>query len=442
MQSVLSAFRRASSVSAGGGIGGIGGGGGASSTTAGLDPPSSLGTVRIAVVGPPSCGKSALVALLCRAAGAPPPSSTAQARAAAGTNPAAAAAAAAAAANAAGSAAFATCAVTVALADVAVPGLDDEHGGGKLQGDGESPLPPPRRRFFVEIFDVSAQASLCELRRLFYAGLNGVVLAYDLSSCDHHNASAGGGVGLVSPAALRQVAPWASEVAAEGSFVAPLPPAVAERCCLGGLPVPVLLAGCKLDRQRRRMQRWRRWGGRGGSGGGGGGGGGGVTGMLRALLARLLLLLTLPLVLFRRRQRPQSAAGLLPVAREEEAAVPASPPQPTPTQGTVSWSIATSAATGEVEPRDALCAYLALLWARRYAPSSALALAADAAGSADAAGAKDAAAVASPRQQHQLLPPPPPVAASAAVYDPYAPAPQYSGGGGGGGGGWARHAHG
>jgi GTPase SAR1 family protein len=447
MRHLLSAFRRGSSS---GGVGsvGMGSGGGASPAGSGsgnIDPTSSqLGTVRIAVIGPPSCGKSALVALLCRAAAAsgagPSRQSAAAAAAAAATSAAAAAAAASAAANSASSA---LCAVTVALADVPVFGLDDEtcckKGGDAADPEAAATAAVPRRSFFVEIFDVSGQPSHCELRRLFYSGLNGVVLAYDLSSCPAAAPTPDGGTipdasGAAAAAIMRQVLPWAAEVAAEGSFVAPLSPAVAERGGgVGGLLVPVLLAGCKLDRQRRRR---RRWGAGAGGGPGGGAAGGWLFSALRALLARLLLLLTLPLVWRRRRAAgAQSGGGLLPVttggrgSSSNPAAAGPPPPHETAAAGSlhsgggghggggpVTWTIATSAATGEVETRDALSAFLALLWARRYAPSSLAARLAE-----------DAAAAKTPPSAQQQLPPPPPAAASA--YDPYAPAPAYTPGG-------------
>ncbi len=64
---------------------------------------------------------------------------------------------------------------------------------------------PPQ--FFVELWDVSGNPSYAQLRRLFYRGINGVVLVHDLC----HKGS------------LRRLPKYAAEVAAEGSFVAPLP---------------------------------------------------------------------------------------------------------------------------------------------------------------------------------------------------------------------------
>ena len=68
------------------------------------------------------------------------------------------------------------------------------------------------------------------LRRLFYDQINGVILVHDLSV----------------PNSRTSIVKWASEVAAESTFAAPFPDEVATSN-IGGLPVPVLVVGNKLD---------------------------------------------------------------------------------------------------------------------------------------------------------------------------------------------------
>ncbi|GMH45833.1 hypothetical protein BSKO_13796 [Bryopsis sp. KO-2023] len=90
--------------------------------------------------------------------------------------------------------------------------------------------PTRTRQYFVELWDVGAHPRYQQLRRLFYDQLNGVILVHDLTS----------------PKSWSSLVSWATEVAGDGSFVAPFPTDLADKN-MGGLPVPVLVVGNKAD---------------------------------------------------------------------------------------------------------------------------------------------------------------------------------------------------
>ncbi|GBF97440.1 hypothetical protein Rsub_10363 [Raphidocelis subcapitata] len=272
-------------------------------------------SVRVLVVGEPNVGKTALSELIVTKKPSRPSKSTAG------------------------------CAVSVALWEV-----DD---GDAARGSA-APLPQGQQaqRFFVEIWDVSANPYYEQLRRSLYRGINGVVLVYDASD----------------RASLRRLTKWASEVAAEGTFVAPLPDEAAARN-IGGLPVPVLVVANKSDRARPGSRAgdasalWtldatiaRLCGGGVGNGGGGGGafarvcgalrgwrggGGGGASGGGLA--------------------RPGSAAGFGQGAAGSAASL-------AQLESSVR-SVAASAATGQLDWAT-VGAFFSALWARRYQPNT------------------------------------------------------------------------
>ncbi|KAF8118409.1 hypothetical protein N665_0005s0172 [Sinapis alba] len=88
-----------------------------------------------------------------------------------------------------------------------------------IQGDAE-------RDFFVELWDVSGHERYKDCRSLFYSQINGVIFVHDLSQ-------------RRTKTSLQK---WASEVAATGTFSAPLPSGGP-----GGLPVPYIVVGNKAD---------------------------------------------------------------------------------------------------------------------------------------------------------------------------------------------------
>ncbi|CAD5335855.1 unnamed protein product [Arabidopsis thaliana] len=88
-----------------------------------------------------------------------------------------------------------------------------------IQGDSE-------RDFFVELWDVSGHERYKDCRSLFYSQINGVIFVHDLSQ-------------RRTKTSLQK---WASEVAATGTFSAPLPSGGP-----GGLPVPYIVVGNKAD---------------------------------------------------------------------------------------------------------------------------------------------------------------------------------------------------
>ncbi|WCJ31757.1 Ras-related small GTP-binding family protein [Euphorbia peplus] len=88
-----------------------------------------------------------------------------------------------------------------------------------LKGDSE-------RDFFVELWDVSGHERYKDCRSLFYSQINGVIFVHDLSQ-------------RRTKTSLQK---WASEIAATGSFSAPLGSAGP-----GGIPVPFIVIGNKAD---------------------------------------------------------------------------------------------------------------------------------------------------------------------------------------------------
>ncbi|XP_047309199.1 small GTPase LIP1 isoform X2 [Impatiens glandulifera] len=88
-----------------------------------------------------------------------------------------------------------------------------------ISGDGE-------RDFFVELWDVSGHERYKDCRSLFYSQINGVVFVHDLSQ-------------RRTKTSLHK---WAAEIAATGTFSAPLGSGGP-----GGLPVPYIVIGNKAD---------------------------------------------------------------------------------------------------------------------------------------------------------------------------------------------------
>lgn len=82
------------------------------------------------------------------------------------------------------------------------------------------------RDFFVELWDVSGHDRYKDCRSLFYSQINGVIFVHDLSQ-------------RRTKSSLQK---WAAEVAATGTFTAPL-----RSGGPGGLPVPYLVIGNKAD---------------------------------------------------------------------------------------------------------------------------------------------------------------------------------------------------
>ncbi|KAL3502229.1 hypothetical protein ACH5RR_036678 [Cinchona calisaya] len=88
-----------------------------------------------------------------------------------------------------------------------------------IQGDKE-------RDFFVELWDISGHERYKDCRSLFYSQINGVIFVHDLSQ-------------RRTKASLQK---WAAEIAATGTFSAPLASGGP-----GGLPVPFIVIGNKAD---------------------------------------------------------------------------------------------------------------------------------------------------------------------------------------------------
>lgn len=88
-----------------------------------------------------------------------------------------------------------------------------------LKGDSE-------RDFFVELWDVSGHERYKDCRSLFYSLINGVIFVHDLSQ-------------RRTKTSLQK---WAAEIAATGTFSAPLGSGGP-----GGLPVPYIVIGNKAD---------------------------------------------------------------------------------------------------------------------------------------------------------------------------------------------------
>ncbi|KAK9111151.1 hypothetical protein Scep_018670 [Stephania cephalantha] len=88
-----------------------------------------------------------------------------------------------------------------------------------IKGDSE-------RDFFVELWDVSGHERYKDCRSLFYSQINGVIFVHDLSQ----------------RRTKTSLPKWAAEVAATGTFSAPLGSGGP-----GGLPVPYIVIGNKAD---------------------------------------------------------------------------------------------------------------------------------------------------------------------------------------------------
>ncbi|XP_050207225.1 small GTPase LIP1 isoform X2 [Mercurialis annua] len=88
-----------------------------------------------------------------------------------------------------------------------------------IKGDAE-------RDFFVELWDVSGHDRYKDCRSLFYSQINGVIFVHDLSQ-------------RRTKTSLQK---WATEIAANGSFSAPLGSGSS-----GGIPVPYIVIGNKAD---------------------------------------------------------------------------------------------------------------------------------------------------------------------------------------------------
>ncbi|KAK3017199.1 hypothetical protein RJ639_007754, partial [Escallonia herrerae] len=88
-----------------------------------------------------------------------------------------------------------------------------------IKGDNE-------REFFVELWDVSGHDRYKDCRSLFYSQINGAIFVHDLSQ-------------RRTKASLQK---WAAEIAATGTFSAPLGSGGP-----GGLPVPYIVIGNKAD---------------------------------------------------------------------------------------------------------------------------------------------------------------------------------------------------
>ncbi|KAK9949834.1 hypothetical protein M0R45_005345 [Rubus argutus] len=88
-----------------------------------------------------------------------------------------------------------------------------------IKGDAE-------REFFIELWDVSGHDRYKDCRSLFYSQINGVIFVHDLSQ-------------RRTKTGLQK---WAAEIAATGTFSAPLGSGGP-----GGLPVPYIVIGNKAD---------------------------------------------------------------------------------------------------------------------------------------------------------------------------------------------------
>ncbi|GAA0141874.1 small GTPase [Lithospermum erythrorhizon] len=88
-----------------------------------------------------------------------------------------------------------------------------------IKGDSE-------RDFFIELWDISGHERYKDCRSLFYSQINGVIFIHDLSQ-------------RRTKTSLQK---WASEIAAMGTFSAPLASGGP-----GGLPVPYIVIGNKAD---------------------------------------------------------------------------------------------------------------------------------------------------------------------------------------------------
>ncbi|KAE8722340.1 putative WRKY DNA-binding protein 51 [Hibiscus syriacus] len=107
------------------------------------------------------------------------------------------------------------CTVSVKHTTYGSPGSSSSS----LKGDAE-------RDFFVELWDVSGHERYKDCRSLFYSQINGVIFVHDLSQ-------------RRTKTSLQK---WAAEIAASGTFSAPLGSGGP-----GGLPVPYIVIGNKAD---------------------------------------------------------------------------------------------------------------------------------------------------------------------------------------------------
>ncbi|XP_052197671.1 small GTPase LIP1-like [Diospyros lotus] len=82
------------------------------------------------------------------------------------------------------------------------------------------------RNFFIELWDVSGHERYKDCRSLFYSQINGVIFVHDLSQ----------------RRTKTNLQKWAAEIAATGTFSAPLGAGGP-----GGLPVPYIVIGNKVD---------------------------------------------------------------------------------------------------------------------------------------------------------------------------------------------------
>ncbi|XP_010243313.1 PREDICTED: uncharacterized GTP-binding protein At5g64813-like [Nelumbo nucifera] len=90
------------------------------------------------------------------------------------------------------------------------------------------------REFFVELWDVSGHERYKDCRSLFYSQINGVIFVHDLSQ----------------RRTKTNLNKWAAEIAATGTFSAPLGSGGP-----GGLPVPYIVVGNKADIAAKEGQR-------------------------------------------------------------------------------------------------------------------------------------------------------------------------------------------
>ncbi|CAI9096949.1 OLC1v1033221C2 [Oldenlandia corymbosa var. corymbosa] len=146
-------------------------------------PPS--GQVRVLVVGDSGVGKTSLVHLIVKGSSVNRPSQTIG------------------------------CSVDVTHITYGSPSSSSNN----VEGDKE-------RDFFVELWDISGHERYKDCRSLFYSQINGVIFVHDLSQRRTKTSLQG----------------WAAEIAATGTFSAPLASAGP-----GGLPVPFIVIGNKVD---------------------------------------------------------------------------------------------------------------------------------------------------------------------------------------------------
>ncbi|XVE83249.1 hypothetical protein DITRI_Ditri16bG0072500 [Diplodiscus trichospermus] len=143
------------------------------------------GQVRVLVVGDSGVGKTSLVHLIVKGSSCAHPSQTIG------------------------------CTVGVKHTTYGSPGSSSSS----IKGDAE-------RDFFIELWDVSGHERYKDCRSLFYSQINGVIFVHDLSQ-------------RRTKTSLQK---WAAEIAATGTFSAPLGSGGP-----GGVPVPFIVIGNKAD---------------------------------------------------------------------------------------------------------------------------------------------------------------------------------------------------